>query len=133
MIIITGHGKFGYGLKSSLNIIVGENDSIKFIDFTEEKSPESLKEEIKRNLKETNGKVYIFTDLLGGTPFKVSSELALENSNIEVLCGTNLPMLVEASMMISLGLDIDSNSIKDAGINNIRPQVKKVEAIEDGI
>ena len=99
----------------------------------EEKSPESLKEEIKRNLKETNGKVYIFTDLLGGTPFKVSSELALENSNIEVLCGTNLPMLVEASMMISLGLDIDSDSIKDAGINNIRPQVKKFEVLEDGI
>ena len=133
MIIITGHGKFGYGLKSSLNFIVGENDSIKFVDFTEEKSPESLKEEIKRNLKETNDKVYIFTDLLGGTPFKVSSELALENSNIEVLCGTNLPMLVEASMMISLGLDIDIDSIKDAGINNIRPQVKKVEVLEDGI
>lgn len=133
MIIITGHGKFGYGLKSSLNIIVGENGSIKFVDFTEEKSPETLKEEIKSNLKETNDKVYIFTDLLGGTPFKVSSELALENSNIEVLCGTNLPMLVEASMMISLGLDIDSDSIKDAGINNIRPQVKKVEVLEDGI
>jgi len=133
MIIITGHGKFGSGLKSSLNIIVGENDSIKFVDFTEEKSPETLKEEIKRNLKETNDKVYIFTDLLGGTPFKVSSELALENSNIEVLCGTNLPMLVEASMMISLGLDIDIDSIKDAGINNIRPQVKKVEVLEDGI
>lgn len=133
MIIITGHGKFGYGLKSSLNIIVGENDSIRFVDFTEEKSPESLKEEIKRNLKETNDKVYIFTDLLGGTPFKVSSELALENSNIEVLCGTNLPMLVEVSMMISLGLDIDIDSIKDAGINNIRPQVKKVEVLEDGI
>ena len=133
MIIITGHGKFGYGLKSSLNIIVGENDSIRFVDFTEEKSPESLKEEIKRNLKETNDKVYIFTDLLGGTPFKVSSELALENSNIEVLCGTNLPMLVEASMMISLGLDIDIDSIKDVGINNIRPQVKKFEVLEDGI
>jgi len=133
MIIITGHGKFGYGLKSSLNIIVGENDSIRFVDFTEEKSPESLKEEIKRNLKETNDKVYIFTDLLGGTPFKVSSELALENSNIEVLCGTNLPMLVEVSMMISLGLDIDIDSIKDVGINNIRPQVKKFEVLEDGI
>ena len=133
MIIITGHGKFASGLKSSLNLIVGENDFINAIDFTEEKSPESLKEEIKRNLKETNDKVYIFTDLLGGTPFKVSSELALENSNIEVLCGTNLPMLVEASMMISLGLDIDIDSIKDAGINNIRPQVKKVEVLEDGI
>ena len=133
MIIITGHGKFGYGLKSSLNIIVGENDSIRFVDFTEEKSPESLKEEIKRNLKETNDKVYIFTDLLGGTPFKVSSELALENSNIEVLCGTNLPMLVEATMMMSLGCDIDSESIKEAGVNSIKPQAKKVAFAEDGI
>ncbi len=132
MIIITGHGKFASGLKSSLNLIVGENDFINAIDFTEEKSPESLKEEIKSLIKEAN-KVYIFTDLVGGTPFKVSSELTLEYQNIEVFCGTNLPMLIESAMMVSLGCDINIESIKDAGINSIRPQVKKVEVIEDGI
>lgn len=133
MIIITGHGKFASGLKTSLDLIVGNYDFVKPIDFTEEKSPESLKSEIKTFVESIEDKVYIFTDLVGGTPFKVSSELTLEHSNIEVLCGTNLPMLVEATMMVSLGCDLDSESIKDAGVNSIRPQVKKVVFSEDGI
>lgn len=133
MIIITGHGKFGSGLKTSLDLIVGNFDFVKSVDFTEDKSPESLKEEIKTFMKDTDNKVYLFTDLVGGTPFKVSSELALEHSNVEVFCGTNLPMLVEAAMMMSLGCDIDSESIKESGVNSIKPQPKKVIFAEDGI
>lgn len=132
MIIITGHGNFGSGLKSSLDLIVGNFDFVKVVDFTEEKSPDILKEEIS-NIIDEDRKTYIFTDLVGGTPFKVSSELTLKYSNIEVLCGTNLPMLVESAMMMSLGCDIDSNSIKDAGINSIRPQAKSIEFDDDGI
>lgn len=133
MIIITGHGKFGSGLKTSLDLIVGNFDFVKSVDFTEDKSPEALKEEIKTFVKDTDNKVYLFTDLVGGTPFKVSSELTLEHSNVEVFCGTNLPMLVEAAMMMSLGCDIDSESIKESGINSIKPQSKKVIFAEDGI
>lgn len=133
MIIITGHGKFGTGLKTSLDLIVGDHNFIKPVDFTEEKSPEKLKEEIKSIVKEVDSNVYIFTDLVGGTPFKVSSELILEHNNLEVLCGTNLPMLVEATMMVSLGCDINSESIKDAGISSIRPQAKTVVFADDGI
>ena len=133
MIIITGHGRFGTGLKTSLNLIVGEQDFVNPIDFTEEKSPESLKEEIRNLVKGTDKKVYIFTDLAGGTPFKVSSELTIDHNNIEVFCGTNLPMLVESTMMLSLGCDIDSDGIKDAGINSIRPQAKTVAFADDGI
>ena len=133
MIIITGHGRFGSGLKSSLDLIVGSFDFVKPVDFTEEKSPESLKEEISTLIKESNNKVYIFSDLVGGTPFKVSSELTLEHTNTEVFSGTNLPMLVEATMMMSLGCDIDSEVIKDFGINSIKPQVKKIVFSEDGI
>ncbi|MBO3446009.1 PTS sugar transporter subunit IIA [Clostridium sp. CCUG 7971] len=133
MIIITGHGQFGTGLKTSLDLIVGDHNFIKPVDFTEGKSPEKLKEEIKSIVKEDDGNVYIFTDLVGGTPFKVSSELTLEHNNLEVLCGTNLPMLVEATMMVSLGCDINSESIKDAGISSIRPQAKTVVFADDGI
>lgn len=133
MIIITGHGKFGEGLKTSLDLIVGNFDFVKSIDFTEGKSPDVLKKEIEECIKTSEKKVYIFTDLLGGTPFNISSELAFKNSNVEILCGTNLPMLVEATMTVSLGCDIDSEVIKEAGINSIKPQTKKVSFAEDGI
>lgn len=134
MIIITGHGNFATGLKSSLDLIVGKYDFIKSIDFTELKTPKDLKCEIKSEvIKSENEKIYIFTDLAGGTPFKVSMELALENKNIEVFCGTNLPMLVESTMMISLGSDLDSIEIKEVGINSINPKRKVVEFEEEGI
>ncbi|GAA0105680.1 PTS sugar transporter subunit IIA [Paraclostridium sordellii] len=134
MIIITGHGNFATGLKSSLDLIVGKYDFIKSIDFTELKTPKDLKCEIESEvIKSENEKIYIFTDLAGGTPFKVSMELALENKNVEVFCGTNLPMLVESTMMISLGSDLDSITIKEVGINSINPKIKVVEFKEEGI
>ena len=133
MIIITGHGRFASGLKTSLDLIVGNFDFVKPVDFTEDKSPESLKEEINSFIKSTDKKIYVLTDLVGGTPFKVSSELTLEYPNVEVFCRTNLPMLVEATMMLSLGCDIDSESIKESGVNSIKPQPKKVIFTEDGI
>ena len=134
MIIITGHGKFASGLKSSLNLIVGDYEFLKVVDFTEDKTPKELKEEIKCLFKNySDKKIYIFTDLGGGTPFKVSSEIALENSNIEVFCGTNLPMLVESTMMKSLGREIDSDLIKETGVNSIKPKKKMIEFCEDGI
>ncbi len=133
MIIITGHGNFASGLKSSLDLIVGNYDFIKVVDFTENKNPEELKNDIKSIIdKCSDNELYIFTDLAGGTPFKVSSELAL-NNNIKVFCGTNLPMLIEASMMVSLGCDIDVNFIKETGINAINPQKKVVEFKDEGI
>lgn len=134
MIIITGHGKFASGIKSSLNLIVGDYKFLKVVDFTEEKTPRDLKEEIKSLVNENvETKTYIFTDLAGGTPFKVSSELKLENKNIEVFCGTNLPMVVESTMMESLGCEIDIEAIKETGINSIKPKKKIIEFCEDGI
>ena len=56
MIIITGHGRFASGLKTSLDLIVGNFDFVKPVDFTEDKSPESLKEEINSFIKSTDKK-----------------------------------------------------------------------------
>ncbi|WP_250674577.1 PTS sugar transporter subunit IIA [Paraclostridium ghonii] len=134
MIIITGHGKFASGLKSSLNLIVGDYEFIKVVDFTEDKTPEKLKEEIKYLVKSClDKKIYMFTDLGGGTPHKISSELALENRDIEVFCGTNLPMLVESVMMISLDCELDIDLIKETGMNSIKPKNKMIEFCEEGI
>lgn len=134
MIIITGHGKFASGIKSSLDLILGDYNFLKIVDFTEEKTPRDLKQEIQFLVNEnTEAKTYIFTDLAGGTPFKVSSELKLENKNIEVFCGTNLPMVVESTMMESLGCEIDIDLIKETGINSIKPKKKIIEFCEDGI
>ena len=40
----------------------------------------------------------VFTDLMGGTPFNQSMMQAAQKDDIQVVSGTNLPMLLEAVM-----------------------------------
>ena len=35
-LIVTGHGNFGSGLTSSLNLIAGEQENYQYVDFTKE-------------------------------------------------------------------------------------------------
>jgi len=41
-IVIIGHGNFGSGLNSTLELIAGKYDFVKYGDFTSEKSPEEF-------------------------------------------------------------------------------------------
>lgn len=100
--LVTGHGEFSKGLMSSLNMIAGEQDGVTAINFEEnanlEKYQETLKEKVVSLLNENEG-VLIFTDLLGGTPFRIAMLVADEFENVEVMTGTNLPMLLEGTAL----------------------------------
>ena len=42
-IVVTGHGNFATGLESSLKLIYGGSSHIKFVDFVEGESTDTLK------------------------------------------------------------------------------------------
>ena len=67
------------------------------IDFVEGMSADELKQKILLAISNEE-KVLILSDLLGGTPFKVSSTIMVENptKTMNVLSGLNLAMLMEA-------------------------------------
>ncbi|KAE9525845.1 PTS galactosamine/N-acetylgalactosamine transporter subunit IIA [Testudinibacter aquarius] len=100
-IILTGHGEFATGLADSLQMIAGNQTHFQAIPFKQNASlhefEKSLEHAIDVLLEETDG-VVIFTDILGGTPFKTAISVTQKVENIEVLCGTNLPMLIEIAM-----------------------------------
>lgn len=75
-----------------------ELENIEAIDFSEGMSAQELKARIKSAILGER-EVLILTDLLGGTPFKVSVELAAEQKeqNVVVLSGLNLAMILEAN------------------------------------
>ena len=100
-IIVTGHGRFAEGLSSSVELIAGAQPQYKSVLFLEESGPEKLSSDLKEAIAEVNtGEgVLVFTDLKGGTPFKESVMIATQQENVEVLTGTNLSMLLEASLM----------------------------------
>ncbi|MBS0727532.1 PTS sugar transporter subunit IIA [Streptococcus suis] len=97
-VIVVAHGQFASGIPTSLKLIAGEVENIEAIDFSEGMSAQELKARIKSAILGER-EVLILTDLLGGTPFKVSVELATEQKeqNVVVLSGLNLAMILEAN------------------------------------
>lgn len=96
-IVLVGHGHFATGIYCSLQLIAGDQENVEAIDFVEGMSADELKQKILLAISNEE-KVLILSDLLGGTPFKVSSTIMVENptKTMNVLSGLNLAMLMEA-------------------------------------
>ncbi|MGT2888058.1 PTS sugar transporter subunit IIA [Streptococcus didelphis] len=107
-LIIVAHGNFPSGILSALELIAGKQEEVLAIDFVAGMSTEELKLLIQKDLSAAN-KVLILTDLLGGSPFNVSSALSMDylDKSIRVLSGLNLAMLMEAVLSRSTVADLD--------------------------
>lgn len=105
-LLITGHGHFATGLSTSLQLITGINDHIVYVDFEADHSTETLTENLNKALdmlKDCDG-VLVLSDLAGGSPFKAAVECkyARPDQKIEVVAGSNLPMLITAATLIEI-------------------------------
>ena len=114
-IIVTGHGSFATGITSGLKLLAGETEYYEAVDFLPEDSVEALTEKLLRAVEALSGLegILILTDIAGGSPFNVSLKLKLTRTEaIEVIGGTNLPVLLEAylsrAMYEGLGRPPDS-------------------------
>ena len=100
-LLITGHGHFATGLGSSLKLITGNTENIVYVDFEADHSTETLTENLNKGFDELKGcdGVLVLSDLAGGSPFKcaVECKFARPEQAIEVIAGSNLPMLIEAA------------------------------------
>ncbi|MGG7059130.1 PTS galactosamine/N-acetylgalactosamine transporter subunit IIA [Clostridium nigeriense] len=140
-LIISGHGNFASGLHTSLKLIAGEHSNIEYVDFEETDSTETLKEKYYNSLKNLNNceSILALSDLAGGSPFKTLVEVKTEiEKPMEVIGGTNLPMLLEISMTKDIIEDL--SSLSESAIEVGKSGVVKFEFIvhedaesEDGI
>ena len=126
-LLVTGHANFGSGMTSSVNLIAGEQEAYRYVDFLPTYSTEDLTRELTKaleELKDCEG-VIIFTDLMGGTPFNVSAQIGHGKENIRIVAGTNLPMLVEIVMSRKFMDDLDG--LVDSVLETGKEQVTKYE------
>ena len=105
-LLVTGHGHFATGLNSSLELFAGAQANVALVDFEADHSIEVLKDNLTKaldSLKEYDG-VLVLSDLPGGSPFKTAVELKFERPDqaIEVIAGTNLPLLIASSTMTAV-------------------------------
>lgn len=95
-IVVITHGHLSEHLLSTAGMILGDSKKVTTICFTAKESIETLKDKATKavnNLKDEG--CLVLTDILGGSATNVCNEL-MQDENVEVLTGVNLPMLLEA-------------------------------------
>jgi len=140
-LIISGHGNFASGLRTSLKLIAGEPCNIEYVDFEETNSIEDLRKKYYASLENLNNcdSILALTDLAGGSPFKTLVEVKTQiEKPLEVIGGTNLPMLLEISMTKDIIDDLKSLSqsaieVGKSGVVKFEFIVHEEEESEDGI
>lgn len=119
-IVLIAHGQFASGIKTSLDLIAGEQEHIQAIDFIADMSAEEVKTRLLDAI-EGQEQTLILCDLLGGTPFKVASTIMMETSQeISVLSGLNLAMLLDATFSrLTYSLDELTEKVISSGRSGI--------------
>ncbi|WHY85947.1 PTS sugar transporter subunit IIA [Neobacillus novalis] len=142
-LIVTGHGQYANGLKSSLELLAGPNQDFLFIDFPAEMTEAGLKGQMEEIIQSfSNDELLFICDILGGTPYKNAATLANENDRIEVVAGCNLGSILEAVFQKETMSLVDlANSLVDSSkkytvkfekIREVQP-VHNADSFENGI
>ncbi len=97
-IVVVTHGLLAETLIGTVELITGSRpDAVTAVSITPNEDADRLREKIVKGIKAVNRKrgILIFTDMFGGTPSNLSYSL-LEEGQVEVISGINLPMLLRA-------------------------------------
>lgn len=138
-LLITGHGHFSEGMLHASQMIAGTNEHVKNVVFEDGMDLDLLQSKIRtmieEQLKYCDG-VIVLTDLLGGTPFNQVMMVAATHDNVEVLSGTNLPMIIEGALLAQFATSLQELAdqlvtVGQAGIQRPELVVKDTESVED--
>lgn len=108
-IIVSGHGSFASGIKGSLEMLAGEQKFIQWINFDETMSQEQLRDKFAGAVNQALEKgddVLFFTDIPGGTPYKVAAEFAFKSDKVALVGGCNTGSLLE-SLFVKENMSLD--------------------------
>ena len=94
-IVLVSHGLLAEGMKNAVEMIVGPQTHFLAIGMLPETDLTSLRTLLASAVTTvaSNDGTLVLVDILGGSPANASSHLALQGT--QVICGVNLPMLLE--------------------------------------
>jgi PTS system mannose-specific IIA component len=116
MVLVT-HGRLAVELRSAMEHVVGAQKNVCTVCIGPEDDVENRRAEIEACIKQcdTGDGVVLLTDMFGGTPSNLAISM-MAQSNIEVIAGVNLPMLVKlAKVRSSQPLGDAVNCAEEAG------------------
>ena len=130
--LIATHGTFSSGIKSSLDIIIGQMDNVFIIDAYVDGN-KSIEEALNSILKDVkiSDELVVFTDLLGGSITNQVLRFALKE-NVHVVSGINLPLLIDVLMADA---DVPVATVIERAMGNAKDQIvyvnKMIEATKN--
>jgi len=116
MLLVT-HGRLALELISALEHVVGPQIKVASICIGPDDDMKQRRSDIVKAVEsvDSGGGVVILTDMFGGTPSNLAISI-MENSNVEVIAGVNLPMLIKlASVRSSETMQIAVAQAQEAG------------------
>lgn len=96
LIIIT-HGEMSKAILDLSKMVLGEFDYLSAITFQPGEGPDDLfrkSNEVIKSFDNNHGTLFL-VDLFGGSPYNAASRIVIENENMDIVTGVNVPMLLE--------------------------------------
>jgi PTS system mannose-specific IIA component len=113
-IVIVTHSQLGDALIEAAIFIIGKRpEALVSVSIDLNESTEVLRGKIAKGIKKVKSKdgVLILTDMFGGTPSNLSYSF-LEEGQIEVISGVNLPILIQAANTREKKKDLTKLAVK---------------------
>ncbi len=130
-IVLVAHGNLAKEMVHVLHHVVGSQDNLEYVGISNSDDMELKRHEIleKTSAVDTGDGVVVVTDMFGGTPSNLAISM-LEERNIEVISGMNLPMLVKLVRVRNETLADAVAQAQEAGQKyiNIASQLLKLDA-----
>ena len=122
-ILVIGHAEFAQGLTTAVELIAGKQENYRYLTYQSATHWDDFSNEIQTNIEALDNKIgtIVFTDLKGGTPYKEAINVSLQYNNVQVITGTNLAMLIEATLMRLSVVNIEefAQSLVETGLGQI--------------
>lgn len=99
-IVLVSHGNLAKEMLSVTEHVVGKQTGVECVGINVEDDVELKRHEIleKTSAVDTGDGAVVITDMFGGTPSNLALSI-MEERNIEIISGMNLPMLVKLIRM----------------------------------
>ena len=120
-VVIVTHYRLGEEFLQALRLIVPNAPDFKAVPIDPNQSVDEMRKAIASAMAatDTGNGVLVLTDMFGGTPSNISLSF-LEERQVEVVTGVNLPMLIKlATLAEEQSLEELARFIKNYGQRNI--------------
>lgn len=100
-IIIATHGVAAEQLLRTTEMLIGEQSDVAFIDFVPGENAETIMGKYQQKLATDLAhcdQVLFLVDTWGGSPFNAANRVIGDQTNMDIVTGVNVPMLVETFM-----------------------------------